>query len=154
MQTAVLCSLTILFFTCTSKSQKIDHETRQLLELEREFLDKEFKLDTAYLSTLMDSTFIDINDNGTKKKQEVLLSIHNNIDQRIKNGIVIDSFRLEDEVVNLYSNSAVVTFIVHSYRHRSDTLIERRTRFYDVWTKRGDRWKIVASQGTAIANSY
>lgn len=153
IQTIILCGLTIVLFECTDISQKRDDDKRQLLALEREFLDKEFELDTAFLSSIMDSTFIDITDNGVKKKQEDLLSIYHNIDQKIKNGIVIDSFRLENEVVNVYSNSAVVTFIVHSYRHNKDTLIERRTRFYDVWTRRGDKWKVVASQGTAIQNN-
>jgi hypothetical protein len=81
----------------------------------------------------MDSTFISISEDGIKNKQADLLSIYTSIDERIKKGIVIDSFRLEDEVVNIYSNTAIVTFIVHTYRHQNDSLIERKTRFYDVW---------------------
>jgi hypothetical protein len=146
----ILFGLTIALYECTDRPQNGNDDKHQLLALEREFLNKEFSLDTAFLSSLIDSTFIDITDNGIKRKQESLLSIYNNIDQRIKNGIAIDSFKLENEVVNVYSNSAVVTFIVHSYRHHKDSLIERRTRFYDVWTKRGDQWKLVASQGTVI----
>ena len=107
-------------------------------------------MDTAYLSTIIDSTFIGISDNGIKNKQESLLGMYNNIDERVKNGIVVDSFRLEEKVVNLYSNTAVVTFVVHSFRNSDDTLIERRTRFYDVWVKRNDAWKAVSSQGTPI----
>lgn len=98
----------------------------------------------------MDSTFIEISEAGVKNKKEDLLAMYDNIDQRIKNGIVIDSFKLEDDVINLYSNSAVVTFIVHTYRHRNDTLVERKTRFYDVWIKRGDKWKAVSAQGTPV----
>lgn len=142
----------IILFRCNEKYNNSDNVARELLTLEKDFLDKEFALDTTYLSFLMDSTFIDITDNGVKHKKEDLVSIYNNIDQRIKSGIVIDSFKLEDEIVNVYSNSAVVTFIVHSFRHSGDTLIERWTRFYDVWTKRGDHWKLVASQGTAVQN--
>jgi hypothetical protein len=153
IQAIILCGLSVVLFECTDRSQKRNDDKQHLLDLEREFLEKEFALDTAFLSSLMDSTFIDITNDGVKKKQEDLLDIYHNIDQRIKNGIVIDSFRLEDEIVNVYSNSAVVTFIVHSYRHHNDTLIERRTRFYDVWTKHGDNWKLVASQGTAIQNN-
>lgn len=148
----ILCGLSIVLLTCTGRSPKNIDDKRQLLNLEHEWLDKEFALDTAFLSSIMDSTFIGISASGIKDKQADLLSMYNNIDQRIKQGIVIDSFRLEDEVVNVYSNSAVVTFIVHTYRHNHDTLIVRKTRFYDVWTKRGDKWKAVASQGTAIQN--
>jgi hypothetical protein len=139
-------------FKCSDKTQRADDEKSELLHLEYDWLEKEFELDTAFLSSIIDSTFIGISDSGVKNKQEELTSIYNNIDQRIKKGIVIDSFRLEDEVVNIYSNSAVVTFIVHTYRHNNDTLIERRTRFYDVWVKRRDKWRAVASQGTPIEN--
>ena len=87
------------------------------------------------------------------RKQEDLVDIFHNIDHRLKNGIVIDSFKLEDEVANVYTNSSVVTFIVHTYRHTNDSVIERRTRFYDVWTKRDADWKLVASQGTLIQSN-
>jgi hypothetical protein len=147
-----ILALTIALLGCKEGSDRSEVK-QHLLNLERAFLEKEFALDTAFLSSLMDSTFIDITDDGIKKKKEDLLDIHDNISQRIKNEIVIDSFRLEDEVVNVYSGSAVVTFIVHTYRHDEDSIIERRTRFYDVWTKRGDDWKLVASQGTLIQNN-
>ena len=147
---ATLSGLLIVLFGCSNISKNRNDDRSELLHLEKEFLEKELALDTAFLSFLMDSTFIDITDDGIKHKKEDLINIYQNIDQRIKNGIVIDSFRLESEVVNVYSNSAVVTFIVHSFRHNGDTLIERRTRFYDVWTRRGDNWKLVASQGTVI----
>jgi hypothetical protein len=152
MRNVILAGLMTILFGCSEIPKKNDNVGRELLALEKDFLDKEFALDTAYLSSLMDSTFIDIADDGVKHKKEDLISIYNNIDQRIKSGIAIDSFKLENEIVNVYPNSAVVVFIVHSFRHSGDTLVERRTRFYDVWTKRGDHWKLVASQGTAIEN--
>jgi hypothetical protein len=146
----ILCVLLIAFFKCTNKSSVNTDDKRQLLDLERAWLEHEFALDTAFLASIMDSTFIGISENGVKDRQGALLGMYNNIDQTIKNGIVVDSFRLEDEVVTVYENSAVVTFIVHTYRHDKDSLIARRTRFYDVWTRRGDKWKAVASQGTTI----
>jgi len=148
--TILTCGLLMVLFKCADKPSGHSEEKRELLNLEYEWLNKEFELDTAFLSSIMDSTFIGISVSGVKSKQEDLVSMYNSIDQRIKNGIVVDSFRLEDEVVNMYSNSAVVTFIVHTYRHNGDTLIERKTRFYDVWVKRGDKWRAVASQGTPI----
>jgi hypothetical protein len=150
--TILICGLSIVLFKCTEKTPGTPDEKSELLNLEYQWLTKEFALDTAFLSSIMDSTFIGISDNGIKNKHEDLISMYNNIDQRIKNGIVIDSFRLEDEVVNIYSNSAVVTFVVHTFRHNVDTLIERKTRFYDVWVKRRDKWKAVASQRTPIQN--
>ena len=149
--TTILCGLLITLFKCTDKPPKTLDDNQELLHLEHEWLEKEFALDTAFLSTIMDSTFIGISEDGVKTKKEDLLAMFNNIDKRIKNGIVIDSFKLEDDVINLYSNTAVVTFIVHTYRHSGDTLIERKTRFYDVWIRRGDKWKAVSSQGTVVS---
>jgi hypothetical protein len=149
-----LCLLPIVLFMCIDRSADTLNERNELLNLEYQWLENEFALDTAFLSSIMDSTFIDISSEGLKDKQEDLISMYNNIDQRIKNGIVVDSFKLEDEVINIYSNSAVVTFIVHTDRHSQDTLIERQTRFYDVWVKRGGKWKAVASQGTPIQKSH
>ncbi len=146
----LLCGLSIAFFKCANNSSANIDDKRQLMDLERAWLEHEFALDTAFLASIMDSTFIGISEDGIKSKREDLLAMYNNIDQRIKNGIVVDSFSLEDEVVNAYGNSAVVTFIVHTYRHNQDSLIERKTRFYDVWTRRGDKWKAVASQGTTV----
>jgi hypothetical protein len=144
------CALSVILSDCTDKAPGHSDEKNELLGLEYEWLKREFELDTAFLSSIMDSTFISISDSGVQSKQEDLISMYNNIDQRIKSGIVIDSFRLENEVVNIYSNSAVVTFVVHTYRHHYDSLIERKTRFYDVWVKREDKWRAVASQGTHI----
>jgi len=150
--TLILSGLAIISISCV-ESSKSDYEAGQeLLTLEKKFLEKEFALDTASLASLMDSTFIDITDDGVKDKQEDLIDIYYNIDQRLKQGTVPDSFKLENEVVNVYSNSAVVTVTVHSFRHSGDTSIERRTRFYDVWIRRDTEWKLAASQGTVIPN--
>ena len=152
IQTVVLFGLGIILFQCSNTSEKQADDRPLLLTLEKDFLNKEFSLDTSALSSLIDSTYVDITEHGIKNKRETLISIYHNIDLRIKNGIVIDSFRFENEIVNVYSNTAVVTFIVHSFRHSGDSIIERRTRFYDVWTRRNENWKLVASQGTVIQN--
>src|SRR5688500_3747167 len=105
----------------------------ELLSLERQWLEAEFALDTAYLSTLLDSTFIAISADRISNKQEELNGIYDNISTMRKDSVFLDSLRLEDEVVNLYGNSAVVTFIVHTYKKEKGRSTEKRTRFYDVW---------------------
>jgi hypothetical protein len=151
----ILTYLSVVVMLIGCREREVTNEDRDdLITLERQWLEKEFVLDTAFISSLLDSTFIDVTETGLKNKNEDLLAMYNNIDRSIKKGIVIDSFKLEDNVVNKYSNSAVVTFIVHTYRHSQDTLFERRTRFYDVWVKRGDQWKAVATQGTPISSSF
>jgi hypothetical protein len=77
--------------------------------------------------------------------------MYNTIAQRNKDSIFIDSFKLENTTVNIYSTTAVVTFIVHTYRKNKGAVEERRTRFYDVWIKRKNTWKAVSSQGTKVS---
>lgn len=127
-----------------------DNDKKQLLALEHSWLKAEFSLDTAYLATLMDDGFIGITSSGTSTKQQELLDYYNIISQRMKDSIFIDSFRLENAIVNLYGTTAVVTFIVHTFRKEKGVAAERKTRFYDVWIKRNGKWKAVSSQGTKV----
>lgn len=131
----------------TDSNEKIKAE---LLSLERKWLDAEFALDTAYLSTLLDSTFIGISANRISNKQEDLKGMYDNISAMRKDSVFLDSLKLEDEIVNVYENSAVVTFIVHTYKKEKGSSIEKRTRFYDVWINRNGKWKAVSSQGTTV----
>jgi hypothetical protein len=67
-----------------------------------------------------------------------------------RDSVSLDSLKLEDAIVNVYDNSAVVTFVVHTYKKEKGRRTEKRTRFYDVWINRNGEWKAVSSQGTTI----
>lgn len=111
---------------------------------------QEFKNDTAFLSSIMDTTFIELSKEKIKNKHEVLKTIHSNNMRNISYKITLDTFVLEDPVVHLYNNSAVVTFIVHTFRKKEQIPFESRTRFYDVWVKRNSEWKAVSWQASSI----
>ena len=143
-----------IFINCinvAAQNKDADDDKRELLKLEYDWLKAEFALDTAYLSSIMDPTFISISVEGVHGKKEDLLAMYNTIAQRNKDSIFIDSFKLENTVINLYGTTAVVTFIVHTYRKNRGVAEERRTRFYDVWIKRHNKWKAVSSQGTKVS---
>ena len=128
-----------------------DMVKEELLSLERKWLEAEFALDTAYISRLIDSTFMGISANRISSKHEELKGIYDNISAMRKDSILLDSLKLEDPVVNLYDKTAVVTFIVHTYKKEKGRPTEKRTRFYDVWINRNDQWKAASSQGTPLA---
>ena len=88
----------------------------QLLSLERKWLEAEFALDTAYLSTLLDSTFIGISTDHISNKQQNLKGMYDNISAMRKDSIFLDSMKLEDAIVNVYDNTAVATFVIHTYK--------------------------------------
>jgi hypothetical protein len=76
--------------------------------------------------------------------------MYDNISQRIKDSILIDSFKIEDAVINVYQHNAVLTFVVHTFRSDKGLKTEHKTRFYDVWIRQDNSWKAVSSQGTRI----
>ena len=144
---SIILLLCICVLSCINSSSNTHIETQKLLDLEREAIKREFLNDTAFLSSVMDTTFIELSKDRIKNKHEVLETIFYN---NIQNKVLLDSFLLENPVVHLYENSAVVTFIMHTFKHNNDSVIERRTRFYDVWVKRGEEWKAVTWQGSSV----
>jgi hypothetical protein len=140
----------IFFWSCKPDQSGLSGEADLLLNLERTAIEKEFENDTAYLSSVMDSTFIELSNGKIKNKHEVLETIYSNNITNLRQNIILDSFLLEEPVVHVYDNSAVVTFILHSYRKKDQIPYERWTRFYDVWVKRDNKWKAVTWQATPI----
>ncbi len=135
---------------CGDHKKYDSNEANRLLELEREAIRREFKNDTAYLSSIMDSTFIELSEGKIKRKHDVLRTIfQQNVDNANKK-ISMDSFILEEPVVHLYDDAAVVTFVIHTYKKKIDSLFERRTRFYDLWVQRNGKWKAATWQATPL----
>lgn len=146
-QTAILF-IALVFAGCSSREADPLVEKQRLLDLETEAIAREFKNDTAFLSSVMDTTFIELSKDTIKDKHEVLRTIYANNMENSKNGSTVDSFVLEHPVVHLYGNTAVVTFIMHTFRRKES--LERRTRFYDVWVKRDNKWMAVSWQASSV----
>ena len=140
----------ICFLSCNVNPSDYSSEAKKLLDLEKEAIEREFQNDTTFLSSLMDSTFIELSKGKIKNKHEVLKTIFQNNLVNIRENILLDSFRLEEPVVHLYEKAAVVTFIMHTFRKKENIPFERRTRFYDVWVKRNNQWKAVTWQASSV----
>jgi hypothetical protein len=149
----LLFLLTACSQPATNKVENSVAETKQhLLSLERKWIEAEFALDTAYIGSLLDSTFFSVNAEHISNKQQEINGIYANISVLRKDSIFLDSLKLEDAVVNLYGDAAVTSFISHTYKKDKGRPTEKRMRFYDVWVKRDEEWKAVSSQGTVIAD--
>ncbi len=140
----------ICLLSCNLKTTSSADEVTKLLDLEKEAIEKEFQNDTTFLSSIMDSTFIELSEDKIKNKHEVLKTIFEDNLHKLENKISLDSFRLEEPIVHVYGNASVVTFILHTFRKKEDSLFDRRTRFYDVWVKRGNQWKAVTWQASPL----
>lgn len=146
----LICFRNTTFSQVKIQKSSLTEIKEHLLSLEKNWLKAEFALDTSYLSSIIDSTFTDISEEGIHDKNESLQSMYNNISQRLKDSIVVDSFNLENTIVKIYDNAAVVIFTVHTHGKNKQAVTDRKTRFYDVWIKRNNEWKAVSSQGSNV----
>ena len=143
-------SLVFVFFSCANHKTESVNESQQLFALERQAISREFENDTTYLSSIMDSTFIELSNDKLKNKHEVLRTIYLDNLAKQQNGTRRDSFHLKDSVIHLYGNTAVITFVMQTFNKKGDSSFTRRTRFYDVWVKRDNDWKAITWQGTPV----
>ena len=146
----LLTPVVVHIFSCGSRPGNANDESSYLLALEKQAIQREFENDTMFLASIMDSTFIELNGEEIKNKHDVLRTIFASNLENQRQGITLDSFRLEDPIVHIYDKSAVVTFIMHTFRKQQDSVFDRRTRFYDVWVRRGDQWKAVTWQASPV----
>jgi hypothetical protein len=154
LQKQFIALISLSFFSLTGITQKqaLESEKVALIKLENNWLKAEFALDTSYISNLMDERFMGISVDVIHNKKESLLDMYIVIAQRNKDSIYIDSFKLEDIYITIHENTAVVRFVVHTYRKEKRIASERKTMFYDVWIKKNKKWKAISSQGTRISN--
>jgi len=149
-----ICSI---FFFCASPKNAVSQKTsstndiEKLKKLEYDWLIAEFKRDTASIAAMMDEKFISVGLTGTSNKQQELDGIYENISERMKNNHIVDSLYLDDVRIQIYGNTAVVTFFsVTKGRIKEVPFANRRTRMYDVWIKRKGQWKAISSQVTPV----
>ncbi|MBL0355692.1 MAG: hypothetical protein IPP72_01850 [Chitinophagaceae bacterium] len=148
-----LC-LVLLLFACLQPAPlhaATAAETKQhLLSLERKWIEVEFALDTAYVATLVDSTFFSVAADPVSNMLQEINGIYANMNAMHKDGIFLDSLKLEDAVVNVYENTAVTRFVSHIYKKGKGRSTEKRMRFYDICINGNGQWKAASSKGLLL----
>jgi len=133
-----LISIMFILIACSQPNSKKTVDTdnfsnnnlkEELLSLERKWLDAEFALDTAYISTLMDSSFIDISTDHISNKQQALKGMYDNISAMRGDSVFLDSIKFEDVTVNLYDKTAIIALVTHSYKKNKGKRIEKKCDF-------------------------
>jgi hypothetical protein len=124
---------------------------QELFEMEHKWLEYEYKLDTASIAKFLDDDFISIAADGNTNKKDELRSVYEVISNMKKNGVSIDSFRIEEPfTVKLFDQTAITAFTSHSYKTNNGKHEERRTKFYDVWRNINGGWKAMSSQAITV----
>ena len=139
----VLTGVALSPATGQTKSPKAE---RELLKLQREWLDAYQKHDAAALERIEadDFTLTEADGQVTTKPEDVA-SIRN-----AKPPQPDDSFDVEDVKVRLYGDTAILMGrVILKYRNKGQMVVERY-RYTDTYLKRRGRWRVVASQLTRI----
>jgi ketosteroid isomerase-like protein len=128
--------------TSTGKNSKIESE---LIKLEDGFNEALIKGDTAYLERYDADELTDTDPAGsvTTKAQDIA---------NIKSGaLTITSVTNDDYKVQVYGNTAVVTYRATGKGQYKGQDISGQYRGTDTWVKRHGQWQLVASHASRIA---
>ena len=144
----------VVFYSCTASRRITDssfyeQETEIIKQLELKAISAEFRLDTAAIASVMHEQFIAVYPNKLQNKQQEISGIYNGMIKRMKEGETMDSIYLDDFRAQFYNNNntAIVTF----YTVRKGVPYQnQRWRWYDVWVKEKETWKLVSIQGIPV----
>ncbi len=129
--------------TRLSKEQKVKAE---LMQIERDIGQANIRRDKAYFERIEADEFIFTDSGGglTTKAEDVA-----SLDKPPGDFKLI-SYEVDDMLVSLYGDTAVVTGRTTTVSRGKDREITSKSRFTDVFVKRKGRWQIVAGHSSRI----
>jgi hypothetical protein len=129
-----------------SGAQDVKSDQDVLIELERGW-DAAFRRhDEAFIATLLADEFIATYGDGTRGDKAAELKRARDFNQQI------DSSRLEDFIIKVFRDTAVVWFTQIMVGPVQGKPTEVRYQYMDVWVIRDGRWQAVASQSTRVGS--
>jgi ketosteroid isomerase-like protein len=115
-----------------------------LMQMERDVTAAILKRDVAALAPAFADDFVFTGPDGMMQTKAQLLA-------DIKSGdLALESSELSDMKVRAYGTAAVVTYATTDKGNYKGTDIGGRYRWTDTFVRRGEKWQLVAGQGTPI----
>ena len=129
--------------TADSKQSKIEAE---LMQIERDIGEANIKRDKAFFERIEADEFIFTDSGGgiTLKAEDVA-----SLDKPAGEFKLV-SYIVDEMKVSVYGNTAVVTGRTTTISRGKDREVTSKSRFTDVFVKRGGRWQIVAGHSSRI----
>jgi ketosteroid isomerase-like protein len=125
-------------------AQDVKSDQQVLMELERAWDAAFHKQDAKFIETLLAEEFIATYGDGTRGDKSKELSLALDTSQQV------DSSRLDEFIIKIFGNTAVVWFTQHLVGPVKGKPTEVTYRYVDVWVNRSGRWLAVASQSTRV----
>ena len=130
--------------TRPSQAQNVRSDQDVLLELEMKWNDAFHRQDAAFIETVLADEFIATYGDGSRGDKAKELSLAREFNQQV------DSSRLEDFIIKVYRDTAVVWMTQHLVGPVQGKTTEVQYQYMDVWIIRDGRWQCVASQSTRV----
>ena len=125
-------------------SQTARSDQDVLIQLERDWEDAFHRKDVGFIETVLADEFVVTYADGSRanKSRELMLAAEFNQQ--------IDSRSLDEFVVKVYGDTAVVWFTQHLVGPSQGRPLALTFRYVDMFVMRAGRWQCVASQSTKV----
>ena len=139
-----------LFLMCSplaeprARAQRVRSDQEILTELEKKWDAAIRRRDVGFIETVLADEFMVTYAEGVRADKAKELTVAAEFNQQI------DSSTLDEFVVKIYGDTAVVWFTQHLVGPKEGRTLELTFRYTDVWILRDGRWQCVASHATKV----
>lgn len=147
MTRAMLLVLAFLVPAVTAtggQSAPVRSDQQILIKLERDWDDAFHRKDVAFIDRVLAEEFVSTYGDGSRGDRAKELKLAVDFDQQI------DSSTLDEFVVKVYGDTAVVWFTQRLVGPSKGQPLSLTYRYVDVFVMRDGRWQCVASQSTKV----
>ena len=125
-------------------AQNVKSDQDVLIDLERQWDAAFQRQDAAFIESVLAEEFIATYGDGSRGDKAKELALVRDFNQQV------DSRRLDDFIVKVYRDTAVVWFTQYLVGPVNGKPTEVQYQYMDVWVVRDGRWQAVASQSTRV----
>src|SRR5262245_5731994 len=125
-------------------AQRVKSDQDTLIELEQMWDAAFHNHDPKFIETLLADEFVATYGDGSRGDKAKELSL------ALEDKQQVDSSMLDEFIVKVYGNTAVVWFTQHLVGPVKGKPVAVTYRYLDVWVNRDGVWKCVASQSTRV----
>jgi ketosteroid isomerase-like protein len=140
----LLASLVPAISASGAQSTPALSDQQVLIKLERDWDAAFHRKDVAFIDSVLAEEFVSTYGDGTRGDRAKELKMAAEFNQQV------DSSTLDEFVVKVYGDTAVVWFTQHMVGPSKGQRLEVTYRYIDVFVLRDGRWKCVASQSTKV----
>lgn len=139
------CVTFLAIVALPARAQNVKSDQEILIELEQQWDAAFQRQDAAFIESVLAEEFIATYGDGSRGDKAKELALVRDFNQQV------DSRRLDNFIVKVYRDTAVVWFTLKIVGIRQGKRAELNLRYTDVWVIRDGRWQCVSTQSTRVS---